>query len=295
MHRGAEPAAAEQAQEFPQHAEADAAQNDAARDHQVDHRIIAEGHQIVGAQGEARVAEGGNSVENRAEGVKKAGIMQIEQHGGKGFDTENQGQHLAHKSRQIEIAAQQGLADRLAVGKRHVVAPEQKDDARIGHDAQAAQLDQEEQHALAQGAEHRTDVHGREPGDADRRGRQKAGVQGLQFPARMPARRQAEQHGAQGDGSQKGEDRPGKRAEQTLALHCSGVFQAWGDCKARRPRRSGSSPSGPEALRMQAPGASGAGGLPGDGKGPPLGRIRPGGSAAARAGIFFSPARGGLA
>ena len=169
-HRRAQPAARTQAQPLAQHAEADAAQKNAAADDQDNHPILPKAHKIVGIKRKTGVAEGRNRVKHRAEGIKGHGVVPVKQQGRHGFNAQHQAEHLKQKSPQTEITAQQGLTHGLSAGKRHGLAPEQKNNARIGHDAQPPQLHEGQQHNLAQGAQHRAHVHGGKPGDAYGRG-----------------------------------------------------------------------------------------------------------------------------
>ena len=56
---------------------------------------------------------------------------------------------LPEEGRQVEGAAQQGLAHGLTAGKGHLPPPEQEREARIGHDAEAARLDEQQEHGLS--------------------------------------------------------------------------------------------------------------------------------------------------
>ena len=147
------------AQKFAQHTKTNATQNNTARNDGINGHIIPEKGQICCAEAKSCVAKGRYGMEYRAERIEKNRVVEPQQQCGHSLYAKNQPQHLPQKGGNAKIAPQQGLAHRLAAVEWHVVAPEQKNDAGIGHHAQAASLDKAQQHPLAKGAEHCADIH----------------------------------------------------------------------------------------------------------------------------------------
>ena len=129
-----------------------------------------------------------------AEWVKKYRVVQPEQECGHSLNAKNQPKHLPQKCGKAEITPQQGLTHSLSAVEGHVIAPQQKNNACVGHDPQPTGLDEAQQHPLAERAEHSADIQRRKPGNADSRGCKKTGVYGADALARGPTRRQAEQY-----------------------------------------------------------------------------------------------------
>ena len=129
-----------------------------------------------------------------AERVEKYRVVQPEQECGHCLNAKNQPKHLPQKGGKTEVTPQQGLTYGLAAVEGHVIAPQQKNDACVGHDPQPAGLDEAQQYPLAEGAEHLAYVQRRKTGNADSRGCEKAGVNGADALPLGPACRQTEQY-----------------------------------------------------------------------------------------------------
>ena len=174
----------------------------AGRDDAVHHHIVAKIHEAVGTERKARITKGRYRVKNRAERIKKHGIMPVQQKGRHRLDAENKGQHLHKKGSEVKIVPKQCLAHGFTAGEGHMVAPEQKNNACIGHDAEAAQLHEQKQHGLAKRAEHDADVHGRKPCDAHGGCGKKGRVNQAEAVPFLPARGRVQQGRPDGNNRQ---------------------------------------------------------------------------------------------
>lgn len=63
---------------YSKHPEADTPQYDANTDDDIDHHIVTIGHEVVGAQGKAGIAEGRNRMKDHAEGCEKVRIVPMQ-------------------------------------------------------------------------------------------------------------------------------------------------------------------------------------------------------------------------
>jgi hypothetical protein len=96
----------------------------------------------------------------------------------RGLDNGHAGHHPQQEMAQMEgRVLKQALAHGDMVGERDATSPEVKKQAGVGHDAQAAQLDEHQDHGLAESAEGRAGIHHGESRDAGGRGGGEQGVQ----------------------------------------------------------------------------------------------------------------------
>ena len=210
---------AQDAQAFPQHAKTDAPQDDADADDRADQAVFPEGDHIVRRQSETGVAEGRDRMEQGTEGRKEHRIMQEQHQRGQQLHAQDDAHDLQEELPHIEIPAQQGLAHGLAAGEGHLLAPQEKDQAGIGHDAQAAHLDEDQHHALSHRAQHLADVHRGQAGHTDCGSRQERSIHHGEGSSFAMTDGQAQGQCPQQDHGRKGDGRPCQGSEITFTLH----------------------------------------------------------------------------
>ena len=165
---------AEEAGQFHQDVEADAPQEDEEHEDEVHGQVAGEAHEVVRVEGETGVAEGRDGVEEGPEPAHLATGEGLQRHGPGGLDAQADHEDVDEEPPEPEgRVAQKGLAHGQAVREGHAPAPEVEDQARVGHDAQAADVDQ---HGQDEGREGRARVHHRQPRDTGGRDRGEHGV-----------------------------------------------------------------------------------------------------------------------
>jgi len=169
----------------------DAAEDYERREHENDVRIRAEALQAVGIQAESGVVERADRVEERAENPLRNAVPRDEhrekQDEPRGLDRENgfddQLEQIPHTAK---VRRAQALLERQEVAETHPPAEREENQARGGHIPEPADLDEQDQHPVAEVREVGRCVHDDEAGHADRaRGRENHVDQAPPLPRRL--------------------------------------------------------------------------------------------------------------
>ena len=226
-------------QEFGQHHVAQTAQNDEGHHRGHNHRAVPQAHEIVLVDGEAGIAKGGNGVEEGGkQGVQSRGLApqegQENQEDSRHFDAGRDEQYLQKFLLEFDaqVPLEEGIVQGGLGGQGEPPAQHEVGHGRKGHDAQAADLDEADDHHLAEGRIGGAGVHDDEAGDADRRGGGEQGVHPAHLTPGLGPGQQEKQGPHQND--------PGETADQQglghLAIRpqASEKFTRHGDIYAMR-------------------------------------------------------------
>ena len=165
--RGAAPAAEEAGAEVVEHEEPDAAEDRFPREDEDYPGVAGEDGDRAGVDAEAGVAEAHRGVEDAAVDVADA---QVEERRADSLDGEHRADGPADQPLEaLDLGDAVGVHERELAGEREAASDRDEEEGAAGHEAEAADLDEDEQHDLAGAGGLRGDVHHGEAGHADRR------------------------------------------------------------------------------------------------------------------------------
>ena len=217
--------------------EAEAADGDQRHDGQQHHRIVLNGNKPA-LQIEARIAKGGNRVENRVPNALEqampwhhAGHQQQSAQPLRGQGHQHDPQRQAHHPLQSVLA--EGALQGQPVAQADALAQGHHQQRGKGHEPKAAKLDQQHQQQLAEKGQVRAGVQHRKAGDADGGG---CGEQGVHEGQRLARghHRQAKQQRACEDKEQESHEQDARgRKQASKQLDAVEALQAFSSHRAK--------------------------------------------------------------
>jgi len=180
-------------------------------------------------EAEAGVAEGRDGMEHSRERFEAQGVEDVERGRAPAFDDHGPEHEVDQEAPDLEVrVVEQALAHGHPVRQADAPAPEIEDQAGIGHDAQAPELDEGQDDDLPEAAELGAGVDHGQAGDAGRRGRGEDGVDPGQPAAGNETRGLVQQGRADEYDATEEEDRRGEGREDVLSEHEGAAVQAEG-------------------------------------------------------------------
>jgi len=159
---------------------------------------------------EAGVAERGDGMEDGVPGAQSRTVFRNEadaqQHGAGALEDRGADQNaLHHADDAAELAGAHGFRQHGTLMQADALADQEGEAQRKGHEAQAAALDQKQDHELAEERELRPDIIDDQAGDAGGAGGRKQGIQKRRGHSRAAGDRETQQDTAQQNDSRKSE------------------------------------------------------------------------------------------
>jgi len=207
---------------LPDDQEAQPPKDDQVRDRKVDQNVPSKAHEVIAVNRKPGVAEGRDRMKDAGEKRSGPGLVLEEaeekedkpspfDNGREQKNVLDQGPEIARRPGVVALLHQDAVADRDRASRG------QKDHGGEGHDAQPAELDQQEDDTLTGGREIGRRIDDDKAGNADGRGRGEQGVD-ERDPARSRAEGKHKEKSAQENGGREADGQHLGRLEQSFFM-----------------------------------------------------------------------------